>query len=84
MPFGGHQQICRSRLCSHLPFIHLLPVPVYRYLLKASKETTGCINELLDIRKSRITTERFEQLAETHGLSIVDRCLWLVTNRSST
>lgn len=78
MPFGGHQQICRSRLYSHLPFIHLLPVPVYLYLLKANKETTGCINELLDIRKSRITTERFEQLTETHGLSIVDRCLWLV------
>ena len=31
MPFGGHQQICRSKLCSHLPFIHLLPNPLYQY-----------------------------------------------------
>ncbi len=23
MPFGGHQQICRSRFLSHLPFFHL-------------------------------------------------------------
>ena len=25
MPFGGHQQIARGRVVSHLPFIHLLP-----------------------------------------------------------
>ena len=31
MPFGGHQQICRSKLCSHLPFIHLLPNHLYQY-----------------------------------------------------
>lgn len=78
MPFGGHQQICRSRLCSHLPFIHLLPVPVYRHLLKAGKETPGCINELLDIRECRVTVERFERLAKAHGVSITDRCLWLI------
>ena len=25
MPFGGHQQIARSKVISHMPFIHLLP-----------------------------------------------------------
>ena len=25
MPFGGHQQICRSKALSHLPFMHLCP-----------------------------------------------------------
>ena len=28
MPFGGHQQICRNKVISHLPFIHLLPSPL--------------------------------------------------------
>lgn len=28
-PFGGHQQMCRSRLLSKLPYFHLLPRPLY-------------------------------------------------------
>ena len=35
MPFGGHQQICRSRFCSHAPFLHLLPLPLYRCILES-------------------------------------------------
>lgn len=34
MPFGGHQQICRSGFCSKVPFMHLLPAPPLPRLLK--------------------------------------------------
>ena len=34
MPFGGHQQICTNQIASHLPFIHLLPIPLYQRLLR--------------------------------------------------
>ena len=32
MPFGGHQQIARGRVVSHLPFIHLLPRTVSHWI----------------------------------------------------
>jgi len=32
-PFGGHQQICQSKLLSKTPWFHLLPWPVYRFIL---------------------------------------------------
>ena len=51
MPFGGHQQICHSRL-SRLPYIHLLPRPLYRSLLRWKKEPVA---DLLEIRDTRIS-----------------------------
>ena len=78
MPFGGHQQICRSRLLSHLPFIHLLPLPLYKRIIGWSGESVGCLNELLSIRETRITLETFERLVGSSGLTIVDRTLYLV------
>lgn len=78
MPFGGHQQICRSRLLSHLPFIHLLPRPFYEALLVAGGESRECVAELMSIRSSRITVEAFESLATRSGLTVKDRRLYLV------
>lgn len=57
MPFGGHQQICKNRLLSHLPFYHLLPRFMYRGLLKLFGEEESTINELLSIKKCGITIE---------------------------
>ena len=63
MPFGGHQQICRSRI-SRLPYIHLLPRSIYRRLLERNNEP---VEELLEIRDTRLTIERFEQICRTQG-----------------
>lgn len=59
MPFGGHQQICKNRVLSHLPFIHLLPSALYRMVLKASGEADDTIAELLSIKQTRCPIERF-------------------------
>ena len=56
MPFGGHQQIAHSFL-SRLPYIHLLPRPLYKGLLKLNNEP---VDELLEIRQTRISIEKFE------------------------
>ena len=77
MPFGGHQQICRSRAC-RLPFLHLLPRGMYEHWLKAFKEDPETVRDLLSIRRSKMTVERFEKLCGAHGLRIEDRILWLV------
>ena len=76
-PFGGHQQISVG-LTSKLPFVHLMPKPIYRTMLKLSGNTSDTINELIDIRASRMTIEHFEQLTLETGYTICRRMLWLI------
>ena len=83
MPFGGHQQICRSRL-SKLPWIHLLPTRPYERLLRRSDEPDYTIQDLLSIKRSAMTAERFEKLCATTGLSIINRTLWLINPHYQT
>lgn len=61
-PFGGHQQVCESRVLSHLPFFHILPNPVYKFILKSFGETDSKIEGLLEIKETSITIERFERI----------------------
>ncbi len=84
MPFGGHQQICQNRLLSHLPFIHLLPRSIYRFLLRKGGEKANCIDELLDIKTTRITIEHFERLCARTNLSIIDRQLYFINPHYET
>jgi len=78
MPFGGHQQICRSRLLSHLPFYHMLPKVIYRALLKLFGENDGCIDELFSIKRTRVTIGHFEKMLNGTSLTIANRQMWLV------
>lgn len=63
MPFGGHQQMCHSRI-SRLPWIHLLPRSLYRWVLKKKKEP---VDALLEIRDTGISIERFEKICKKEG-----------------
>lgn len=63
MPFGGHQQMCRSKL-SKLPYIHLLPRGIYRWILKKKKEP---VEALMEIRDTGISIERFEKICKKEG-----------------
>lgn len=78
MPFGGHQQICKSSRLAKIPFIHLLPTRAYRWLLEHSGESTPCIEELLSIKRSRMTVEKFEALCQKLEYQLLDRTLWLI------
>lgn len=78
MPFGGHQQICRSKVLSHLPWIHLLPRPLYKALLKAGGERPDIIRELLNIKQTRCPIEKFETLARRERFQIIDRRFYLI------
>lgn len=78
MPFGGHQQICHNKVLCRMPFIHLLPDALYRSLLKGFQEPDCCIDELMDIKRCRITIDSFEQLSRQHGYCIMDRQLWFI------
>lgn len=76
-PFGGHQQISVG-LASKLPFIHLLPRPLYQAVLKLSGASGDIIDELMDIRASRMTIENFEHQIAEAGFAVCQRTLWLV------
>lgn len=85
MPFGGHQQICRSRVISHLPFVHLLPKALYRLLLKAFGEDDACVKELMSIKETRTPIELFERVLKSIGtFAITDRTLWLINPHYET
>lgn len=78
MPFGGHQQICSSKFCK-IPFIHLLPSFIYKRYLKLFKEPQHRIDELLSIKRSKMTVGRFKKLCDSCGYKIIDRTLWLIS-----
>lgn len=78
MPFGGHQQTARSKVVSHLPFIHLLPKTLYKSLLQLAGESDRKIAELLDIRSTGTTVESFRQTAAECGYAIIDQRLYFI------
>ncbi len=61
-PFGGHQQVCRSRILSHLPYLHLLPYSLYKWILKSFRESEGTIQGLMEVKETGISIERFERI----------------------
>src|SRR5574344_98140 len=78
MPFGGHQQICKSKVCSKVPFVHLLSKGVYKGYLKLFGVESSRIDELMSIKRSRMTVESFERLCRESGYVILNRTLWLI------
>ncbi|MCD6375408.1 MAG: class I SAM-dependent methyltransferase [Caldisericaceae bacterium] len=76
MPFGGHQQMCQSFL-KKVPYFHLLPRPLYRWILKLGGEPPSKIEGLLANKRTGITIERFERILKKTGYQILHRRLYL-------
>jgi SAM-dependent methyltransferase len=74
MPFGGHQQICKSKI-SKLPYIHLLPKSIYKAILKNRKEN---VEEMMEIRETGISIERFEKICKKEGYSFLNKCHYFI------
>lgn len=75
MPFGGHQQMCSGKVLSRLPYYHLLPKPVYSWILKKAREPWEA---LLEIKETGISIERFEKIVKQAGYTIQNRKLYLI------
>ena len=76
MPFGGHQQLCQSTL-SKVPYFHLLPSPLYKSILKLFKEPKHVVNDLLEIKDTGISIERFERIVTQTNYKIVSKINYL-------
>lgn len=73
MPFGGHQQMCRSKLLSHLPYFHLLPMPAYRAVLRLFAEQPARAESLIATKRTGLATAELERLAAELGYRIANK-----------
>lgn len=78
MPFGGHQQVCKGKLTSKLPYYHILPKSVYGAFLKWMKEPEGTVKELLEIWDTSITIGQFERYVQEAGLKVLKKQHYLI------
>lgn len=77
MPFGGHQQICKSKVLSKLPWFHLLPLALYKGALKAFGESHHTINSLREIKETGIGIDKFQKLVNQNGYTFLRKTLFL-------
>jgi SAM-dependent methyltransferase len=78
MPFGGHQQICKNKWLSKLPYYHLLPAGLYKWILKSAGESEAAVKELLEIKDTGISIERFERICKNTGFQIIHKNHYLI------
>ncbi len=78
MPWGGHQQICKSKLLMFLPYFHLMPMSWYKGFFKLFGETPVHIEMLVEIKETGISTRRFEKIIKNCQYTIVGRQFYLV------
>lgn len=77
MPFGGHQQICKSKILSLWPWIHLLPRSLYRGIMRVFGESDRIVEDLLEIKDTGISTYRFERIIRQSQFQIVQQRMFL-------
>ncbi len=78
MPFGGHQQVCRSKFLSKLPYFHLLPNVLYKTVLRLFGETDTTIEALLEIKQTGINIERFERILKSQNYKIEQKRFYFI------
>jgi SAM-dependent methyltransferase len=72
-PFGGHQQVSTNKILSKLPYYHLLPVSLYKFILKAGGESKEKIEGFLEIKETGISIERFEKILSMTDYKILQK-----------
>lgn len=75
MPFGGHQQICTNKVLAKMPYYHLLPEGLYKYILRKFKQP---VEELIEIRDTRLSLEKFERILRKTDYKVLHRRLFLI------
>jgi 2-polyprenyl-3-methyl-5-hydroxy-6-metoxy-1,4-benzoquinol methylase len=73
MPYGGHQQVCVNKLLSKLPYYHLLPTFLYKWILKLGGEQDLVIKELMEVKATGISIERFERYLDFNNLKVAGK-----------
>ena len=77
-PFGGHQQMCKSKILSFLPYFHILPAFLYKFILKSFGEDDDKITGLIEIKDTAISIERFQRIIKKENYKIVNRIFYFI------
>jgi len=77
-PFGLHQQTLLKSSLRKLPYVSLLPHTCLSPLLKLFNEDNKTIDNILEIRESRMTMYAFDQLIHEVGLTISEDEYFLI------
>ena len=80
MPFGGHQQMAKSKLLSKLPWFHLLPKSIYKKILSWGGQDPITLNEFMEIKDTGISIERFERIVKQNQFQILNRKMLIKKN----
>lgn len=78
MPHGGHQQICANKFLSMVPYIHLLPKPLYKGVLRMFGEGDDVVIDLMEVKSTGISIERFERIVKRQQYKITQRRFYLI------
>ncbi|MDR1332016.1 MAG: class I SAM-dependent methyltransferase [Tannerella sp.] len=78
MPFGGHQQIIPNRFLSRLPFFHILPKTLYKWILTGGGVSEDCIASLLEIKQTGISVHRFNRIVRMHQYRVLKKTDWFI------
>ncbi len=78
MPFGGHQQGCRSKLASTLPYYHILPNFLYSFMLRSFGESEATVKSMLNTKSTGITIGRFEKIVKSHQFNIDKKTIYFI------
>ena len=78
MPFGGHQQCLQSKFLSKLPFYHILPRPVLRWMLKLGKIDDGGIDGMMELKQTGISIAKFRKIVKQNGYEFVRKTDWFI------
>ncbi|MDD3080123.1 MAG: class I SAM-dependent methyltransferase [Paludibacter sp.] len=77
-PFGGHQQVCENKFLSLVPYFHLLPMQLYKFILKIFGESESKIKGLAEIKDTGISLDRFERIVAKNDYKIVRKTLYFI------
>lgn len=83
-PFGGHQQVCKSKILSVLPWFHLFPRGFFKFILKAFCESEATIKGLLEIKETGISIERFERILKHSNYKTDKRVFYFINPNYET
>jgi 2-polyprenyl-3-methyl-5-hydroxy-6-metoxy-1,4-benzoquinol methylase len=83
-PFGGHQQICNSKILSKMPYFHLLPNSVYKLILKTFEKNEARVEGLLEIKETGISIDRFERILKKENFTVNKRTFFLINPNYET
>lgn len=84
MPFGGHQQICKNKRLSNLPYLHLLPYKAYEKVLRMAGESDATIESLLEIKDTGISISRFRRAYKAAGYRALKETQYLINPNYET